>query len=1243
MKNRVLLAFVASVTACAAYAEQVTADMAMAVANEWSVRNAQFGTGNNATNVITVCDTNAAQTVLWHQVSMAGGGCLIIAPVTEIEPIVAALDNDSGELPAAHPLRGILTSDIRRRLRFLNLYEEDAPVRNSRLLGASASAAEAEPAEKAAVRTEWARQQNVKWNRLLVPRAKGSRLLAVEQTQGVSNEDDMPIKVVVPGFEKDGPLTHWDQGTPGMQEAYNYYTPNHAPCGCVATAAAAMMQFFRTAATDQKKIEAGKSNPSCTYNNGPVPGGAATKGGIYDWSQFDGLTTRAQYKNLNPTQREILGRVAYDAGVALGMHWSDGGSGTQESATATAFKDWFGFHEVRCVNNPTQDQFPKLIYAQCRSGAPVGLGISDPGSPTGHSVLAVGYGKDKDGVERVRVFAGWGGAGDAWYALPYIDTASVPGGASYLFTVINCVITMIGYDDDNVVPVYGQLLPTIDADITVGANLTGGGVQTKANANGLFGARVSAAETQQSPRLVELVCQGKTGSVTIGPMAECDANYVSTGGAICKWVPDPVLFPLLNSEVALSFADAQKKTAESFAEGAPKAVFAFSGTWGEEATDAAWNYLYSLDETNEGSFTNKYIVLCAPFSLEGSTESDGNPSIGVFDGRFISLDPNKMWSFYNGRLAYWSINNSVYTNDESLAGMTATNIVIDGELVKYVTGGEITNEMIRVLGEGLTNFLARASGISLTVAHNCQDNPGAATPYDYGSYFNTISNGTEIVETVPAFATNAAGNVEFKCAGWTLASTNSPEVVTNLNTTTAEFTPIPNGAYTLTWLWETNAVKITVTATNGKVEPNTGWFKFGEEVVFTAKTNVVRGTTYVFKSWDPSRLLAYDDEYYFDSGNILAFVVTHPADVVAVFDSVRPRTFGEFKLTVKNYGVDDAAAPDTLVGGAVLPYNTQTNLCDKIPVDIILSDIATTDGTGVTCKGWKLTEGRTNVLDMVACTYYFEGTSGFYITLKGKNAGQILDLIANGEELTPELLAEYEVDYEVDLDGYDPRPLTMFGLDPRKNSITNGASVTLTWLWELPTGTGDDVEDEFDIQWNDGLDNLTIGYTTNLLTVAEMESAGLTLNDLTVNVPVGWKCNLSEDNGNVVATLERDDEVLDAAMQTCSLTIYPNPDDDGTLIVEAEIAAGVRGFWYALYGSNDLREWLPVRSLSGREIGVPDSDYAAGDYISAQAKGTADRSSVKLKAVVTSGESGAGAKRFYKVLSGATKTPLTTN
>ena len=1270
MKNRVLLAFIASVTACATYAEEVTPAMALAAADAWAERNAQFETGNNATNVITVCDTNAAQTVLWHQVSMAGGGCLIIAPVTEIEPVIMALERDPGELPAAHPLHGILTLDMRGRLRFLNLYPENAPSSGGRLrLAASSSSEPEEDEEKAAhkevVRQEWAEQQQSKWEKLRAPRKGGKARLGADLTKAAP-DSEMKYKIVLPGFEPSGKLTHWNQGG----GVYNMYTPGGVPCGCVATAAAAMMEYFHVGEKAGQEIETGKADAGTTYLGKAYA--SKTKGGKYDWA------------NANS---ELYGRVAYDAGVAVGMGWNVGGSGASEMATAKALVEYFGFQEARYVDSPRPDQYEKLIYAQCRSGAPVGMGIHKSQGGSGHSAVAVGYGIDDDDVERVRVFLGWGGSGDGWYALPYINTKSTLEGEEDLYDILDGIITMIGYENDNVVPVFGRLLPYINPPMTIGgveySHEKDGDFFDNIFTDGFFGARVSAAGTQANKQ-VELSCAGKSGSVTIGPAASKNSSYISSGDAICKWVPDPIFFPLLNSEVALSFADAREKCIASFETTTNKPVFAFSGSWGEPATDAAWNYLYWLDteadDATKEAFTNKYIVLCIPYSLGLSSESDGKPSLALFDGRAISADENKMWSFYNGRLSYWTIGSAKYTNDVDGAGFPYTNVVetvdgpyvtysytnvidgVSGEGIEYVTGELITNELIRVMEVGLTNFLERASGITLAVEaagftntvsemtgaagigvtgmYEGSDRPGHADP-DYGLYENIYTNGTTIAISAPAFATNAAGNVEFACRGYLLSSTNTPEVVTNLDTTALTLAPIRNGAYTVTWLWETNAVKITreiaYGSGTGTITPDKGdndWYKVGEVVTFTATGAQGNMTTiHTFNSWVVDGVFWEDDEYS-ESGNMLVMKATHPANIRASFDKGATTKTGSFNLTVKNYGIKDGdPVPKTFVGGTELPYDTVTNL-SRVSTDVRLE--TNFDGTGRPCLGWRLIDDD----GMVRCAMYDLGVvavptnfvnaslDGNNVLLQGNGGGLAIygnDIV---DPSTGKIVKEEE-GFRLYERG-ETSPLSWVGVNPNIYGITNGASVTLEWLWDIPMEPDDDTT--FDIAWNDTLDNLHVGDVTNLLSKAEMEELGVELDDLTVTAPVGWIATKSLDaDGNAIATLTRDDAALSVAMDTCTLTIFSNDDGSGKCTVQADITHALRGFWYVLYGSDDLATWTPVASGT-YESGTP----------AAQGQGTVDIpvTPVTLSIVVTPGDSGAGAKRFYKVVTGATNTPL---
>ena len=1294
MKKCILLAFFACFTACVARAEEVTPAMAMAAADVWAARNAQFDTGNNATNVITEYDANVTNIVLWHQVSMAGGGCLIIAPVTEIEPVVMALDNDPGKLPAAHPLRGILTLDMRRRLRFLKLYAEDAPSGGGSRLRLAAGAADAEPENVVAVRQEWAAQQQSKWNRLRVPRTSGKSRLGVGVKEGVANDDDMPAKVVVKGFEQNGPFTHWNQSG-GI---YNLYTPANSVCGCVATAMAAMMQFFRVGETEDTKVEAGQANSACTYNGGPVPGGATTMGGVYDWSKFDSCTSRKDYNGLSQEQREILGKVAYDAGVAVGMQWTKEASGAMEADIATAFTKYFKFHEVRCVRNPSQDQYAKLIYAQCRANAPVGLGIEK------HSVVAVGYGIDDEGVERVRVFLGWGGAGDGWYALPYIDTKSTEGGSNYLSEIVDCVITMIGYQDDNVVPVCGRLLPYMNADMTIG------GIATQAEESGLFGARVSAKDTQN--KQVEVVClagsKTKSGNVAIGSDPGKDSSNTSTGAGICRWVPDPILIPLLDSEVALSFVDAREKSIASITNGTPKPVLAFSGDWSDLPTLAAWDYLSGLDDGNVDDFTNKFVVLCTPFSISNLSESDGNPSIGVFDGRAISSAPNKIWSFYNGRLAYWAIGGSIYTNVENQVesdirefcvtnsvdgvGFIVTNSVeelaLDGDVMfeyngnvpaRYITGWGITNSLMNVFEHGLTNFLVRASGVTVTITNRdsyaLAPLPAMAPELDYGTY--TTSNGVSYVSSVPAVVTNAADNIEYTCWGCIFSSTNltdgSVYAETNENVTVQEFVTVKDVAYTVTWFWEASKVKITTQTVDsdgnsdvGAIEPGTGWFPVGTRATFTAvPPDGAANENWYFENWmtDQESHLA-DGDMYSEFGNELTVFVERPVTIRASFGCANDAlpNWGSFTLTVTNAclrsfdapsmsslsipelldaqmgaildgssltngGIAAATAPKTLLNGKMFEYDTPTELemLGLRPFKLAAGSATGSDGQEYVCCGWRVSR-HVSVLNNR--------------TDKWEDQEEVIDFeytFKEGEnDYACTITADHEIDWNYALQS------TVAGIRAGdeyyefqgKPKVESGDQLTLTWIWTPGKGDGgDDISNVFNIEWDDSLSNLSYDFRTNLLTVAELDAKGWTTDDLVVTAPPGWIPTVRAVGGDVVAELQCDLAALSNAMETCSLTVYPNDDGTGTYTVEATIADGLRGFWYVLYGSDDLATWDVVTSGT-YESGTP----------AAQAQGTAEHpnAEVNLSITVTPGDTAAGVKRFYKVVSGATSTPLTT-
>lgn len=942
------------------HAESVDPDLAKEAANAWVRKNAAFGAAGTATNVLAVL--NAAQTaVLWYQVSMSNGGMLVVAPDTDVEPVVAALEKDPGVLPAAHPLRTLLTADIQRRLAFLGLDAASVPsAARTRGLAAPASA-------RSDVAESWAEEQNAKWMKLIEGDSGGLRR-AASVRPGVA---DVPVQIgIVDGFEAGGRFTHWNQSAAPKdgQECYNYYTPSNAPCGCVATACAAVMQYFAVTGP------VAQVSKKCSYNG--VEGDYAMVGGVYDWNVLpttyggtnETVATTIGTTTLSGGQRELLGRVAYDAGVGVGMAWGDKESAAFMDSIADVFKTAYGFKDARFVESPSQEQYAKLIYHQCAAGAPVLMSIRSEAS--GHAVVAVGYGRDADNVARTRVFLGWGGTGDAWYALPAITTQATLGGGMGEFTVLDGVVTMLGYDSDEVVPVAGRTtLPGVSISVD-GAQGTNGVTRTiAADDYGYFATRVSPAIDPKT-----LTCCGKIATFEVG----ADAAMSSEADALDAALPDFINFALLNASVAYSMESAIEM---ALAEG--KAVLRVSGTAGETNTESVIQYIYGLDEANANDFTNRFVYY---FASADAKTGDGDPSYGVFLPQAVVAEDN--WLPSNGRLAY-GFASEVTTNTYDLVGTlvssaTVVNVFTDWgasnawETVDGVDAAaveaSVQTSLQNVLDVGWDAYLRRTSGISLTVTA-VPEEAGEVDPV-YGSYANVYTNGEVVTATCAAALTNDAKTVVMSCSGWTLTNETTGAYVTGAGGT-ATFPVASNDVLTLTWQFKTNLVYVSVSCTDGgrlgTVSPESGWYVYGEPVVFTAVPNA-KGTFASFAAGLP------DDAV--PAGYSVAWTVRDPVKLTAnfklgtdatVYANTNTLTVCAFKVETgadgKDVYVELPTTPAYWIAGAKGMEGPQV-VSAGVPIDVpatqvLVSPAATTfvendDGTDVV---WRLVETFEGVLD----------------------------------------------------------------------------------------------------------------------------------------------------------------------------------------------------------------------------------------------------------------------------------------
>jgi len=331
---------------------------------------------------------------------------LVFLPADDlVEPLIGFVSEATSYDPSAtNPLGALVSRDLPGRVLKAREMETQAEAAKTPL---------APETPWAAARQKWA------WLAQAAP-APGQ-----EAFTGIYNLSDIWVAPFV--------STHWGQGwpPPSITKGYNYYTPNHDPCGCVATAMAQLMRYWKypyppsgpIVGTFYITVEG--SSQYATIRGGD------SAGGPYDWSNMppgSGSTT---------TEQQAIGALTYDAGVSVDMNYTSGFSytGTMHSA-ANAFYNTFKYSNAICGDNYRADlpaaNRNAMVNPNLNAKYPVLFGILDSGGG-GHAVVCDGYGYNALTMYH-HINMGWEGDSDAWYNLPNI------GSDNGAFTTINeCV------------------------------------------------------------------------------------------------------------------------------------------------------------------------------------------------------------------------------------------------------------------------------------------------------------------------------------------------------------------------------------------------------------------------------------------------------------------------------------------------------------------------------------------------------------------------------------------------------------------------------------------------------------------------------------------------------------------------------------------------------------------------------------------------------------------------------------
>jgi len=380
--------------------------------------------------------------VLCYSVQLEPNGFVIVAGDDAIEPVIAFSSSGSYDPSSSNPLGALVTKDLSRRA------TEHVGDRGYGIGDAPKAV--------------------TKWRALL-----GQASPTGGSPAGIGTISDPRVDPLVASM--------WGQSTESGNATYNYYTPpgpdaeaDNYPAGCVATAMAQLMRFHQYPSV-------GVGTPSFSIKVDGIPEtrslrGGDGVGGPYDWVGMPldpGSST-------SEIERQAIGAICYDAGVAVEMSYTAAFSGAYLLDAWLALKNTFGYSAVES-EYLYGSEFDSAVNSSLDAGYPVLFGISNWDTGSGHAVVCDGYGYNASTIYH-HLNMGWKGLQDVWYNLPNINSTPSYDGVDGI--IYNTYKTSTGEI------ISGRVTDDIGAPVAgarVTAQATGVGVyQVFTNARGIY-------------------------------------------------------------------------------------------------------------------------------------------------------------------------------------------------------------------------------------------------------------------------------------------------------------------------------------------------------------------------------------------------------------------------------------------------------------------------------------------------------------------------------------------------------------------------------------------------------------------------------------------------------------------------------------------------------------------------------------------------------------------------------------
>ncbi|MGD0573038.1 MAG: C10 family peptidase [Sedimentisphaerales bacterium] len=614
------------------WAKAVPSSLAQEVVNGWLAKEAKpMGSrlGSEVENVETFTDSNGQP--VYYVVVLKPSGFVVVSADDLVEPIVCFSSGGSYDSSERNPLGALVSRDIPARINVSRSV-------HAKLLAGSSTG---DLTKKQAMVHKSGEKAFAKWTGLL-SRWGGHSVSGAEPVSSVSDVRVSPFL-----------QTTWGQDVICNNRAcYNYYTPggygngdpSNYPAGCVATAMAQYMRFWQYPVSgvgiSSFTITVDGANQTAHLRGGNGSGGA------YNWSQMllapDCSTTLAQ--------REAIGDLTYDAGVAVKMDYEYDGSGAFISDAATAMVNTFGYSNAIEGGDEIDnigDGLNGMINPNLDYGNPVILGISDS-SGDGHAVVADGYGYQSSTLYH-HLNMGWDGDDDVWYNLPNIDAASIdPTASSFSIvdsTIYNIYISGTGEIISGRVTASDATTPISSAAVT--AVMTGGGTyQATTNASGIY---AFANVPSNSTYTISVASYGHSFTNQTANTGLSQNNAVTSGncwGIDFVSSQDVVAVPVVGSfassvsgEVTFTaWTDSNYPVTEVYfylrspngGEGAPIGYESMPADF--NYTSGEWQYSFDTTQVSNGN----YVILARSVDVDGETGWSGVVPVSIVNAAAVA-------------------------------------------------------------------------------------------------------------------------------------------------------------------------------------------------------------------------------------------------------------------------------------------------------------------------------------------------------------------------------------------------------------------------------------------------------------------------------------------------------------------------------------------------------------------------------------------------------------------------------